>query len=1612
MLTNEELERLPAPGAWCYRAEMAVSDMAMVLVPQQPEFAADISVTATLQESNLVWDAVIQCSPASAVPDRLLVHFSQGGKEPPVFTSSTPASGIVTSRRLSPSEEEQLGFKEMGETWEISSFRGPGDRVEIHVELTSEIADLTQSTGIPLLQLPSASAQAGLVELFSKVRRIPEVFAASDLQAIPTLHRSEDSSSGRSIATYRYSTLPTKERGELLAVRFPVREDATPAWVSRMLVHTRYLASGSALYTVELKVQNRGARQIALSVPQNVRMRRTMVDGVPLNVGTRPMIAVDLPSGAQEVDVLAEYSIPEAAWAPLGDVIPNLLHVDVPVLERIWRVRLPAEYGAWRTTSGFHRNVVDKTTWLSRFLGPHVIRGADEDRRSWEASGATAYDVQFLLRPGDLEYKLSYYHAPTLLIVSWGVGLLTSAIATFWLRGTGRRYLVLAFFSGILVLWVEPPLYRIFAGLFWGLVATTVVRSYATSIGIAGGLFALSRTSEERSAATSRPMGTTALRAIIGIAVGCWCCPGAAQQTLPTTTEEITVPAPPVYRVVIPMDENLQPTGNYVYPDEAFFQWMRREVNRHQETSASWWVENARYVVRLIRSSETGRIETVECDVHWDMVSRTPGTRIVLPGSQQWRMANRRPMMIDGRDVLFRRAPDGGLIVTLDRAGNYHLQANLVATPRELGGLMGVDFDIVSHPMAMLEIESPNGINLRVPTAIGSLSRAVGKDRVMCALGATDQLQLRWDSEDTPSMMPYDVVRGARYTHFQIRPNAVAMDVRWEFDWGEEAVSQLRWVADARLKPMPIPASVGRLETVARSDGKQDLILTLSEAWRGKRTLNLAFVATEVSGVGTVALPELTLQSSMEVTHWLGLDVAASLAYETDRANIVAISRNDFVAAWGDSVDIDMACEMISSHAAWSVKTATLPPDCEASERLVLIYGPEGCRWEYLVDVNPVRGAFLEYNVEVPPGVEVDRCLLETNGTRRRLRWSATGNELVTVYLRAGQNTRHRLIVAGTVDVVAEALSEIPRFSLLQGGVVARSLQVFRDPRVDVRLTPPPQWTEMRSAEMEVTADGYRRVAGYQVPLTSNEWAKGVVRPNRPIVRGQTITTLRQKDGQWWADLRCQVTPQNGSIDRITLAMSDVFGNQPPFSPSNRVESHKLADGRHRVTVYLPEPTADVTWIAVEVPLQTAPTNRFPSVMLLDVLDSVSFVRLPTQDASGPLLWTPRGLVEHPEPLTAAEKESSSDTGEYVAYRVDAEPPRLDVRREVVSVAAPEIPVWQVDCRLTESGTSGDVEFFVGAVGKQGVLLNVEPGCKIVHATVDGQWVLANARDDVTWHLPVADTGLPRRVQVTFQAPPLPIGKQPTRWLPVRPVDIQPQLVLWSVTAPEDYEVQATLRRIDRATVGRERWMAEVELLSQAIAKTGNARVPALERWVWLWTQRLQAQRLLLSEPLNVDTDQRWRGAAEQWRAIYELQILTDVAGDPLLDGFAAPPDAGPTVDDSVAETQTTYFFDRELTLPFAGLEITGPEETIENERLLAIGLWSVVTAALSIVLANRRLTQFWGRFVHLLWAVVGVIWLTNATPQWPGIVAVIVGMLATLLVNLPATQPPATTLR
>src|SRR5690606_9611010 len=132
-------------------------------------------------------------------------------------------------------------------------------------------------------------------------------------------------------------------------------------------------------------------------------------------------------------------------------------------------------------------------------------------------------------------------------------------------------------------------------------------------------------------------------------------------------------PAPrrTVYQVIVPVDEDGRPWGDYLYVPRPFYDLLRRRAAESASPSQRWLIHNAQYQAGLHWSADAGQLELGDLTATYDIEVLQSDASVRLPFQRakvhlpdefaQW---NGRPMPVRWEDekgeALLLRAPSAG----------------------------------------------------------------------------------------------------------------------------------------------------------------------------------------------------------------------------------------------------------------------------------------------------------------------------------------------------------------------------------------------------------------------------------------------------------------------------------------------------------------------------------------------------------------------------------------------------------------------------------------------------------------------------------------------------------------------------------------------------------------------------------------------------------------------------------------------------------------------------------------------------------------------------------------------------------------------------------------
>ena len=375
-------------------------NLAIRLLPETPDFGAEIDVQATISDGALREGYTIACNPESNKVDQVLIHFSSVREAEPEWMRDGGAA-ISTAQRLDADEQRSLGLPGSGETWRLR-FRTPIDqRFVVSAQRSSPLGD---QLSLSLASLPEATSQRGTVTVKSQ-SDVAFSLRHQRLRAIPpALH--EPGGVDRVLGSFAFDPLDEAQRDSALEL---VRrnDQRLPAWIWNCTGNTWLPLAGPIRHSAQLTIETAGRASIQLQMAELVGEPRVLIDGRHEDRITfeskQSRLTIPLPSDRRDCCVLVEWAAPSVRPGPLMNAAIQPPEADVPVLARRWTLWLPPGYNLLDPPSKWGLAGKEHARWHERLFGGLARTQDQETFEPWLAHDWTLLGRQLSGSKGCLD---------------------------------------------------------------------------------------------------------------------------------------------------------------------------------------------------------------------------------------------------------------------------------------------------------------------------------------------------------------------------------------------------------------------------------------------------------------------------------------------------------------------------------------------------------------------------------------------------------------------------------------------------------------------------------------------------------------------------------------------------------------------------------------------------------------------------------------------------------------------------------------------------------------------------------------------------------------------------------------------------------------------------------------------------------------------------------------------------------------------------------------------------------------------------------------------------------------------------------------------------------
>jgi hypothetical protein len=947
------------------------------VVQRRPPLDADVEVRLDARDELLVESFTFTCRPEAGGVEAVVVHFSEPMGEPLTWSVVSPADVTISAQRVDSGVQSDV----IAESWLVECTPPiDGSLVVRAVRTLPFIGALP----VPLAWVEGDTSPGGTVVLTAVGGPRPELVSRR-LRELPAGADPDRTDANR--AEYAFGPPLMETDGMSAADVVPASTAAdTRGWAWREDVTCWCEESGTVECASRFDLENHGRAALTLSVPAGRTVERVLIDGVDISIDAAetagPTLRIPLPVARRRVDVRIRTRSVEDPGLGLWVVDPLGCSIDVPVLERDIRLRLPPGLDAsWAGLPGSAYREVRAASrgWLERLFGPAWHE--EPARPATEPIGSDAVDGGFRERrfivTGKRQPDSGILVVRRRLLGSATILAAAAAAALAWIaRGRLLLAATVCMLAAVAALWAPAPFDSVPRVALWAAVTSLAV---------------------------GRAMRLTASRFLTRLR------PATAVATGLLLTSPLLCAAEP-YRVFI----DHAPEGPLALVPEPLYRLL---ADAAAPEAAAVRLLTCRVTVAGRFDADPWRLELdIEADAGGMLVlDQAPGRAVWIPPDPGALPPGIRARVEGSR-----------LRLTAATEGRRRLTIGLVPAVSRRGMLETASIRIPMVPAASVALVDADGVPLSPPAGSIACDRSTEDGPWLPAAAVTDA-----GGDPRASRAVFDV-SGARRVRL-LRPldprQRIATgsgqtrsinDVAWnvdgcsvtatlDVDGGADIVRWFVVQADERLEDLETAVSATAPPRLTRLD-RGRLLVEPREAVAGSQRITLTGRMPLPDPVGSFVVPAIWPETATEADCTLKLTSATALEATLEP-----------MPAGGESRPPQPRRLTVRRRREAARGQQTLLVDMAGDRTLLLLSA----------QIEALGTPLTVVPVDVPPGSVVDRVTMtldEAGGPPRPvdLSWSRTAVDRISVVLQQPRAGRFRLTVDVRLPVTPANQGRIP----------------------------------------------------------------------------------------------------------------------------------------------------------------------------------------------------------------------------------------------------------------------------------------------------------------------------------------------------------------------------------------------------------------------------------------------------------------------------------------------------------------------------------------------------------------------------------------------------------
>jgi len=849
-------------------------------------------------------------------------------------------------------------------------------------------------------------------------------------------------------------------------------------------------------------------------------------------------------------------------------------------------------------------------------------------------------------------------------------------------------------------------------------------------------------------------------------------------------TRAISEEPNPIYEVILPVDEEMKPVGDYIWLPQPFYDSLYRMSSGAAKARRDWLIRSVVYECELERTSATSQLLVSDFAAVFDLDVRVANAKVRLP--LEGARLSATTAQLDGAPIEW--TDDGeSLTIEIENAGRYELVVPLHPTTTNDGDYSQFNFAGATCPSAQLRVKMPlDAEGVESPTALGASQFDFESGELIVQVGPTKRVSLRWLTRgETPSKSR---LRADQLIWIRYRPNSVTYDTKltWETP-SDEPLSSVSIAVDPRLTLLPLAEDSPVKETSAKVEwatGERLVTLTLDRAYSGEElSLQLTFVANSDPAVGYSPLYRIQPLNGTVKRRLLAVSTVPTLHFEPPKVNYDSIPVNTFMQAWGNASPNSATQESASSDTVtpegatsesapdtayryseldidWYAHLSPLQavPEVTDISQQYFIQGNKA-EFNFEATVNAPRGAF-QNKIQLPAEIRIEQVRLTGKSVEQSPIYAITPEGLLTIFQSQPLLGEYQIKVKASLPVSFGTTMQqqlLPVAYFPSNSSAPQKIALYCGPTTRISNVSPKGLVALGESET-TTAD-------FQPGRQIGVWALGTDHPkdanveislarNRPRVTARQLTWLSRVDNKWEAGVVLDFNVQRGQLNTIRLEAPIDWMGEITSDPDAKIEIAPTPfENRHQIIIHPTEPITGRAHYTVKGFLSTPSSERLeaPDVRMQGATSNQRFFALPIKVQSQRFSWETSGLIQRNVPeILGDDLPASAQFATFLVENSRAKATIEDVQRRT---GVPQIRLADIHFACRPSGDCyGLAAFDLEPADLRSCEIEFPIGYRLIRASVAGSpALLSQNKSQGRWELQLGPDQLPQRIVVLFE---------------------------------------------------------------------------------------------------------------------------------------------------------------------------------------------------------------------------------------------------------------------